>query len=596
MSETRAIKTVPDEVSENCTECGVCVEQCAFLQRYGTPKSLADRCRLQDGISRRIPFECSLCGLCAAVCPSDVDPAVMFLALRRELFDAGAGEHPEHAVILNYEKRGLSKRFTCTLLPEGCDTIFFPGCALPGTRPETTRKLFHHLQKTVQNLGVVLDCCAKPSHDLGRQDRFLAAFGELKTRLLEHGVRTVLTACPNCYKVFNEYGGDLHVKTVYEALLESPLPELPDVPGTATVHDPCGIRHAPAVQDAVRTLAAGKNITLEEMPHCRERALCCGEGGSAGFLSPELAVEWREKKKQEASGRTMLVSCAGCGNALGKETKTLHILDVLFRPEEAARGEATPARTPWTWMNRLRLKRYFKKTVRAAHSGERPPLPGDEGPKNGLWKKLLLLAAVVCAVLAVRATGASRFLDATVLRELIGQYGAAAPLLFIAVYAVAPSLFLPGLPLTLAGGILFGPVWGVVYSITGATIGACGAFLVSRYIARDWVAGKLRTPGWKKLDEEVRRHGWKIVVVMRLMPIFPFNLLNYAFGLTDIKFLHYAPATFFGMLPACIAFVFFSSSLLDLFHGRISGSLLVGVFLIGIVSVAPLLYRKFRKR
>jgi len=145
------------------------------------------------------------------------------------------------------------------------------------------------------------------------------------------------------------------------------------------------------------------------------------------------------------------------------------------------------------------------------------------------------------------------------------------------------------------GGMLFGPFWGVVYTITGATAGACLAFLIARYAARDWVEGKLTSPRWKKLDEGVERNGWKVVAFTRLIPLFPFNLLNYAFGLTKIGFVPYAVTSFICMLPACIAFIVFSSSLLDLLRGRVSLNLIIGAGLIALVSLIPIVYNRKRK-
>ena len=127
----------------------------------------------------------------------------------------------------------------------------------------------------------------------------------------------------------------------------------------------------------------------------------------------------------------------------------------------------------------------------------------------------------------------------------------------------------------------------MIYTIFGATAGACLAFLISRYAARNWIENKLKSPRWKKLDEGVESQGWKIVALTRLIPLFPFNLLNYAFGLTKIGFVPYALATFFCMLPACIAFIVFSSSLLDLLKGRVSPTLLVGIFLVLLISPCP---------
>ena len=206
-----------------------------------------------------------------------------------------------------------------------------------------------------------------------------------------------------------------------------------------------------------------------------------------------------------------------------------------------------------------------------------------------------MLALMACAIAAVHAMGLTRYLEQDSLRRLVGGYGALAPVLYMLAYAIAAVLFIPGLPITIAGGILFGPFWGVVYTITGATLGACIAFVTARYAAGAWVRSKLKGPRWKRLDDAVQRHGWKVVAFTRLIPLFPFTLLNYAFGLTRIKFAHYAAATFVCMLPACIAFIVFASSLLDLITGKISPAFLAGLGLITAVSCIPLIYRRYRR-
>ena len=199
------------------------------------------------------------------------------------------------------------------------------------------------------------------------------------------------------------------------------------------------------------------------------------------------------------------------------------------------------------------------------------------------WKPAFLLILLVAAIAGVRLSGASEYLQQEKLQALIASYGALAPAIYILIYSLAPVLFLPGLPLTIVGGIAFGPFWGVLYAITGATIGASLAFLVARYVARDWVAAKLTGPKWEKLDHEVAQHGWKVVAFTRLIPAFPFNLLNYAFGLTRVSFLQYAVTSFVCMLPACIAFIVFSSSLLGLARGKVSLTALLGIGLVLLV-------------
>jgi uncharacterized membrane protein YdjX (TVP38/TMEM64 family) len=136
----------------------------------------------------------------------------------------------------------------------------------------------------------------------------------------------------------------------------------------------------------------------------------------------------------------------------------------------------------------------------------------------------------------------------------------------------------------------------VVYTIFGATAGATLAFLVARYLAGDWVAAKLQGTKLASLDDKVAKEGWEIVAFTRLIPIFPFFLLNYAFGLTRIPLTHYVLATFFGMLPVTAAYVYFSANVLDLLQGKFSKELLIGVLLLALVSSIPFIYKKIKAR
>jgi len=581
-------------VSADCIECGLCRKDCQFLRNTGNPKSVSDAFDPSHEAEHSRPFECSLCGLCTSICPAKLDPAALFLEMRKEAVLSAGWNCPEHSTLLDYEKRGTSRRYTWYALPESCRTVFFPGCTLPGTRPDRVKLLFEHLRTTIPDLGIVLDCCTKPSHDLGRKAFFQSAFSEMRDYLLENGVRNVLVACPNCHKVFKRHGRTLVTRTVYEVLAENGLPENSRISGSVTVHDPCAVRFEESIHQAARDLVERTGLTVIEMPHHGRETLCCGEGGAVGFLSPELANNWRAMRKEEAQDHRIITYCAGCANSLGQVAPTSHVLDLIFEPEAVMAGHVKVSRAPVTYWNRIRLKNWFKKHLDAAVTRERTFTAERSGGKVGLALRITVLALLVAAIVAVRMTGATRFLEQEVLRAWIQSCGTLAPLLYMLVYSLAPSLFLPGLPITIVGGILFGPFWGVVYTITGATIGACLAFLISRYLAREWIAAKLTSPRWRRLDEEVQRHGWKVVAFTRLIPLFPFNLLNYAFGLTKIKFLHYAVTTFVCMLPACIAFIMFSSSLLELIRGRISLEFVIGLLLVVLVSLVPVLYRRRR--
>ena len=195
----------------------------------------------------------------------------------------------------------------------------------------------------------------------------------------------------------------------------------------------------------------------------------------------------------------------------------------------------------------------------------------DGGPDEGAvgpakekksWGKLVGIGlALAAVVVAARLTGLSGYVGLDGLNRLqdwIGGLGAVAPLVFISIYAVATVAFLPGTPLSLLAGLVFGAVWVVI----GATIGAALAFLVGRYAARGLVEGwTANNEGLKKLDEGVERQGWRILLITRLVPVFPFNLQNYAYGITKIGFGAYVLLTAVCIVPGAAVYTFAGGSL-----------------------------------
>jgi uncharacterized membrane protein YdjX (TVP38/TMEM64 family) len=185
---------------------------------------------------------------------------------------------------------------------------------------------------------------------------------------------------------------------------------------------------------------------------------------------------------------------------------------------------------------------------------------------SGSPSRIKLLAGVVAVALVVAGL---TFLDVqTALRDVlrwIADQGATGIVVFILVYVVACVLFIPGSLLTLGGGAIYGVAKGTLIVSTAATLGAVAAFLVGRFLARDWVAGKLADNArFRAIDDAVGREGWKIVGLTRLSPVFPFNLLNYAFGITKVSLRDYVLASWIGMLPGTLMYVYIGSLAGDL--------------------------------
>lgn len=202
-------------------------------------------------------------------------------------------------------------------------------------------------------------------------------------------------------------------------------------------------------------------------------------------------------------------------------------------------------------------------------------------------KPILLIAALVFFVIFSRKFGmGSRLGD---LKEWIKGLGYWGPVVFIMIYAVATVAAVPGSAMTIFAGSIFGSFWGVIVVSIASTTGAILAFLVSRYLARrsleKWLGNNEK---FKKLDELTEKHGGAIVHITRLVPLFPFTLLNYGFGLTKVKFKTYALGSWLCMLPGTIMFVVGADAVSTAIReGRVPW-LLIAVFSAAIVIVVSL--------
>jgi len=187
-------------------------------------------------------------------------------------------------------------------------------------------------------------------------------------------------------------------------------------------------------------------------------------------------------------------------------------------------------------------------------------------------------------------------IDISRIEETIQSFGIWAPVIFVAMFAAATVLFLPGTVFALAGGALFGPVWGTLFNLTGATFGAVLAFLATRLVLSDWV--RQRTgPKLQKLISGVEAEGWRFVAFVRLVPLFPFNLVNYAFGLTKISLPAYGATTFVCMLPGALAYTYLGYAGKEAAMGS-EGLIQKGLLALALLAVAaflPRLIKRFRR-
>lgn len=207
-----------------------------------------------------------------------------------------------------------------------------------------------------------------------------------------------------------------------------------------------------------------------------------------------------------------------------------------------------------------------------------------------LFSKKHILLVLSCIVLVglfllLRQSDLVSQFQGAELKSVILGYGVLAPIAYMSLYAIASLLFIPGSPLTLAGGALFGPLYGTLYTVVGATVGALLSFTLARTLGRRFLTQGKGAIFMKlqSYDEKIAQHGFLTVLFLRFVPLFPFNGLNFALGLTKVSFRDYFLGTFIGIIPGTFAYVYFGDSLATLSPVKIITAvcLVVAISLIG---------------
>ncbi len=217
-----------------------------------------------------------------------------------------------------------------------------------------------------------------------------------------------------------------------------------------------------------------------------------------------------------------------------------------------------------------------------------------ENKSQHVWKLFLLAVLLISAIAVFRLMGwEDRIIQ---LRNWISSLGPWGPFVFILLYIVAVILALPGSAITIAGATLFGSVLGIALVSIASTIGAGLAFLIARYVARNLILQKIgKNEKFQKLDRLTAEHGAIIVAIVRLVPLFPFNIVNYGFGLTAVPFWTYLFWSWLGMLPATVLYVVGTDAVVSgLLSGKIPWQLIL--ILLPTAIILAFLIRQLKRR
>ena len=230
--------------------------------------------------------------------------------------------------------------------------------------------------------------------------------------------------------------------------------------------------------------------------------------------------------------------------------------------------------------------------MNSTRSDDSPPRTGSQSYRSTIYRVFIVTVLAVAAVFVISHRQA---FQAAVLQQKLQGFGPLAPLLFILAYAAATVAFVPGSAFTLAGGALFGPWWGTAWNLVGASLGAALAFLTARYLAFDWVGNK-GGEGLGRVMHGVEAEGWRFVALVRLVPLFPFNLLNYALGLTRIGFATYVLTSVVCMIPGVFAYTWLGFAGRQALTGdeKVLRDALIALGAMAAVMLLPRLVKRFR--
>lgn len=402
--------------------CLECVLVCPYLEHYkGYPKRYIREIYNNETIvmgarkSNRMVDSCTLCGLCAEVCPENLGMGEVCLSAREGMIEKGKMPVSHHDFALRDLAFSRSDAFTLARHQPGFEQsalLFYPGCQLAASSPDHVRRIYAHLCERVPGgVGLMLGCCGAPAHWAARNDLFAETRAEFRAEWERLGRPPVVTACSSCYRMFADHSPEVPVESLWTLLERIGLPAGSGVSPRLTIHDPCTTRHEHAIHGAVRRIAAQRGATVAELDGA-ERTTCCGFGGLAQFANREVADKIVDRRiGQDESD--YLTYCAMCRDNFARRGKhAVHILDLLY-PDGNAAARPDPGFSS-RQENRGRLKRRLLRELWKENMDE--PVADIElavsaAVQADLERKLILLDDIRQVIRHAESTG-EKLLDA----------------------------------------------------------------------------------------------------------------------------------------------------------------------------------------
>ncbi|MBS1227480.1 MAG: amine oxidase [Proteobacteria bacterium] len=349
--------------------CLECVRACPFLEHFGAyPKRYVREIYNNETIimgprkTNRLIDSCTLCGLCAEVCPEHLAMGEVCLSARQGMTAKGKMPPSHHDFALRDLAYSRSDAFALARHQPGFSrsaVLFYPGCQLAASSPEQVEQTYAHLCATIDGgVGLLLGCCGAPAQWAGRQELFAEVRADFDRQWQELGRPLVLTACSSCYRMIADHHPTVAQESLWSVLARSELPAGAAQRSAAlAIHDPCTTRHETAIHDGVRQLADRCAISTAELDG-PQRSSCCGFGGLASFVSPAITDQIVDRCIVQ-NDADYLTYCAMCRDNFARRGKrALHVLDLLFPVAGDAAARPDPGFSQ-RQENRGRLKRHL---------------------------------------------------------------------------------------------------------------------------------------------------------------------------------------------------------------------------------------------
>ncbi|MFN3921309.1 MAG: VTT domain-containing protein [Caldimicrobium sp.] len=542
------------EFLQKCTECGLCQRVCPFLEKYGLPSNIVRE------KSEKV-FFCTNCGACNLVCKEGAKPGDALYALKYSLIHQNGSSAKKILQAANsFAQRGHSFPFSHW---EKKEIIFWPGCSLSGTSPSLVKTVLNYLEGKYsrRNVGLILDCCFDPLYQNGSLIKVEEVWREFNKKFQFYKIKKVILGCTNCYKLFKSFAKGIEVRHILEEFSED---DFVHITKHSLLHLPCPAFREREIADLVI------NKFKTEVDDYMRLPACCGAGGAC-YLDEELSYAFLKKILEKAKDRVVLTFCMGCKNRFLKAgLRAHHLLETLSFTKPSYKAVSSFRK----WTNRLLLS-LSRKLFRVKSL------------------TILLFLALIFISFYLQKKG---LIQEVFLKQYLEPY-ASHPLsmfLYLLIYTLAPSLFISSLGLTLTAGFLWGPLKGTLLALLGATFGATFSFLLSRYFFKDIIRDKLGYEKWQYLKQLTDKHGWKALAFARLVPFFPYPVINYLFGLMPLSIKTYFVVTFLFMAPAGFAYSYLGFSLREIFiKGNLFPLLIVLLFFLGLIFLISFLRKRW---